>query len=176
MHLRLYDVADREACLGLFDSNVPAFFAPHEREDFQSFLADLERLPIRYFVLVDGGRAIACGGVGRRDDEARMCWGIVHGLRHGEGLGRIMLLARLVMGARLGATRAGLDTIPKVAPFFEREGFVITGGTDDYYGPGIHRRDLVLPLDDVTVARLRERLHTLATEKLTFDAGTLDKA
>lgn len=87
-----------------------------------------------------------------------MCWGIVDRIRQGEGLGRLLLLARLVRAAELGARRAGLDTIPAVVPFFEREGFVVTGGEDDAYGPGIHRRDLELVLDDTTVARLEKSL------------------
>ncbi len=174
MVLRPYRLEDREACLAVFDSNVPAFFAPHEREGFAAFLEDLERLEIRYFVLVDGERTIACGGVGRREDEARMCWGIVHGHRHGEGLGRLLLLVRLVRGAQLGARHAGLDTIPRVAPFFEREGFFITGGEDNHYGPGIHRRDLALALDDGVTTRLRARLDELVRGRVALAPGVLE--
>ncbi|MEA2749242.1 MAG: hypothetical protein QOI41_3385, partial [Myxococcales bacterium] len=173
MLLRPYEPSDRDACLVVFDSNVPAFFAPHEREGFASFLGDLDRFAVRYFVLVDGARIIACAGVGRRDDEARMCWGIVDGSRHGEGLGRLLLVLRLVRGAELGARHAGLDTIPSVAPFFEREGFVITGGEDDHYGPGIHRRDLSLVLDAATTANLRGRLATLLESRVTLAPGVL---
>ena len=175
MLLRRYEDADRAACLAVFDSNVPKFFAPHEREGFASFLGDLERFAVQYLVLLDSprpdARVIACGGVGRRDDEARMCWGIVDGTRHGEGLGRLLLLVRLVRGAELGARRAGLDTIPSVAPFFEREGFVITGGEDDHYGPGIHRRDLLLVLDDPTVSSLRTRVAALVKDRVVLGEG-----
>ena len=174
MLLRPYERADRAACLAVFDSNVPRFFAAHEREGFASFLDDLERFAVRYVVLVDGERIIACAGLGLRDGEARMCWGIVDGRRHGEGLGRLLLLLRLVRGAELGARRAGLDTIPSVATFFEREGFVITGGEDDHYGPGIHRRDLLLLLDEATVARARERVAALVKDRVTFAARVLD--
>ncbi len=171
MLLRRYEDADLAACLAVFDSNVPKFFAPHEREGFASFLGDLERFAVQYYVLVDGPRVIACAGVGRRDDEARMCWGIVDGTRQGEGLGRLLLLVRLVRGAELGARRAGLDTIPSVAPFFEREGFVITGGEDDHYGPGIHRRDLLLMLDEATVSSLRARVASLVEGRVVFGDG-----
>ena len=177
--LRRYEDADLAACLAVFDSNVPKFFAPHERHGFASFLGDLSRFAVQYYVLVDDPhgprpRVIACAGVGRRDDEARMCWGIVDGTRHGEGLGRLLLLVRLVRGAELGARRAGLDTIPSVAPFFEREGFVITGGEDDHYGPGIHRRDLLLVLDDTTVSSLRARVATLLNDRIELGEGILE--
>ena len=175
MLLRRYEDRDLAACLAVFDSNVPKFFAPHEREGFASFLGELERYAVQYFVLVDGpdprSRVVACAGVGRREDEARMCWGIVDAAHQGEGLGRLLLLLRLVRGAELGARRAGLDTIPSVAPFFEREGFVITGGEDDHYGPGIHRRDLLLMLDDATVSSLRARLAALIEGRVVLDDG-----
>ena len=32
--LRPYTPTDAPACLLLFDSNVPRYFAPHERQDF----------------------------------------------------------------------------------------------------------------------------------------------
>jgi hypothetical protein len=175
MILRPYRVEDRDGCLALFDSNVPAFFAAHERADFASFLdEDLHELGLRYFVLVEGERIIACGGVGLRGEDAVMCWGIVDGRRHGEGLGRLLLFTRLVSGARLGARRAVLDTIPKVAPFFEKEGFVITGGEDDHYGPGIHRRDLARPLDAAFTTRLRAEVERLARDRVVFAPGALD--
>ena len=170
LHLRPYTPTDREACLALFDSNVPAYFAPHERDDFVTFLDDdlvEEHLP--YFVLTGSTGPIACGGIGLRVGEVRMCWGIVSRLRHGERIGTFMLLARLCLGAKMGATRAGLDTIPKTVPFFERFGFVVVGGEDDHYGPGIHRRDLQLAFDSTTIAHLHARLAEAARDR--FDLG-----
>lgn len=163
--LRSYTPTDREACLALFDSNVPAFFAEVERASFVGYLDDdVVREGIRELVLVDGDRVVACGGLGLRDGEARMCWGIVHRERHGQHLGDLLLLVRLVLGARAGATRAGLDTIPAVTTFFARKGFVVTREEDDHYGPGIHRRDMELPLMEATVAALRAELSRLLVE------------
>lgn len=156
MRFRPYVPADRDACLALFDSNVPAYFAPSERDDYAAFL-DGDGVP--YFLLVEGERALACGGVAiSADGEARMCWGIVDGARHRERLGTRLLLERLVAGADLGASRAGLDTIPKTVPFFARFGFRVVREVPDGYGPGIHRRDLSLDLDASTTARLRALL------------------
>nr|MBC8799133.1 GNAT family N-acetyltransferase [Pseudomonas congelans] len=36
--LRPYTLADRERCLDIFDSNVPRYFDPAEREQFARFL------------------------------------------------------------------------------------------------------------------------------------------
>ncbi|MBL8715324.1 MAG: hypothetical protein JNL79_04980 [Myxococcales bacterium] len=160
--LRSYTRADREGCVALFDSNVPAFFAPAERASFVDYLDDdVVREGIQELVLVDGDRIIACGGLGLRDGEARMCWGIVHRERHGQHLGDLLLLTRLVLGAQAGANRGGLDTIPAVTTFFARKGFVVTRAEDDHYGPGIHRRDMELPLTEATVATLRAELARL---------------
>ncbi|WP_383698300.1 hypothetical protein, partial [Streptomyces sp. NPDC057494] len=40
MNLRLYRPADASACLSIFDSNVPTYFAPEERSDFGRFLQE----------------------------------------------------------------------------------------------------------------------------------------
>ena len=63
--IRPFDPADRAACLALFDSNVPEFFLPGERAEFETWLGQ----PFgsgeygEYFVLEDEGRVVACGGV-----------------------------------------------------------------------------------------------------------------
>ena len=155
MELRPYRSDDAAACLALFDTNVPAYFASEERPGYAEFLA---AMPVPYLVLLEDDRIVGCGGVGLRDGEARMCWGIVDGARHRAGLGTRLLLERLVAGAELGATRAGLDTIPRTVPFFARFGFVVVREVEDGYGPGLHRRDMQLVLDASTVERLRDEL------------------
>lgn len=158
--LRPYRDGDREACLGLFDSNVPKFFKPSERKDFVDFLDGERGSPeLRYLIIEDDGAVVGCGGVGVRGRDARMIWGIVAHARQGEGLGRYLLLSRLRMGAReMGATTASLSTIPDTVGFFERVGFRVTASMDDHWGPGIHRRDLDVVLDEERVAALDDAL------------------
>ncbi len=162
LRMRRYTQEDREACLALFDSNVPEFFVPAEREGFDAFLVDM---PVTYFVLENENEIVACGGVATREGEARMCWGIVGRAHHGEKIGTWLLLERLVAGVELGATRAGLDTIPKTVPFFERFGFRVVREVENGYGPGIHRRDMQLDFDPVSVAKLREQLASVRTSR-----------
>ena len=38
--LRAYESSDLSICLDLFDANTPAFFAPNERTDYHTFLAE----------------------------------------------------------------------------------------------------------------------------------------
>lgn len=156
MLLRSHLREDRDGCLAAFDSNVPSFFAPSERDGYVEYLDhDLPRERIESLVVEADGALVATGGVGLRDGEARMCWGIVHAAHHGRHLGECFLLARLLLGAAAGADRAGLDTIPKTTTFFARHGFSVVREVDDGYGPGIHRRDMALVLDAPRVATLR---------------------
>ncbi|NNF38715.1 MAG: GNAT family N-acetyltransferase, partial [Gemmatimonadetes bacterium] len=86
--------SDLEACLALFDSNVPDYFQLGERSEFRTFLDDL---PGPYVVLRDGdGEVVACGGWAVSENGvADLCWGMVRGDLHGRGWGRRLTLARL---------------------------------------------------------------------------------
>ncbi len=55
-----YRPARRDACLGLFDANCPAFFAPNEREVYAAFLDDGEGA---YTVCLEGETVVAAFGV-----------------------------------------------------------------------------------------------------------------
>ncbi|WP_218022956.1 hypothetical protein, partial [Calidithermus terrae] len=71
---RPYHPHDREACLAVFRSNVPRFFAPHEEREFAGFL---DELPCTYFVLEAAGEVLGCGGyyVAAGRGEGGLCWG-----------------------------------------------------------------------------------------------------
>ena len=65
MNVRPYHPNDEAACLALFGSNMPRFFAEAERPDFADFLATLvdPSAADPYFVIEEGGQVVACGGV-----------------------------------------------------------------------------------------------------------------
>lgn len=165
MRLRAYRAEDREGCLRVLDSNMPDYFLASDREEVGSFLDRLAEMGVRYFVIEDEddrGKIVACGGVAVDEKkDARMCWGMVHRARHRTGLGRVLLVARLLEGARMGARTASLATIPAVEGFFAKAGFALTGGEDDHYAPGMHRRDYAMTLD---VELLAQRFTELAAE------------
>lgn len=150
--LRPFTPADREACLALFDSNVPGFFAPHERAEFGTWLGQ----PFdsgefgEYFVLEDAGRVVACGGVwldpARPERSAGLSWGMVARDAHRRGYGSELLAFRLGRLRELGAREVHLDTTPQSAPFFARFGFREVGRVPGGYGPGLDRVDMVAEL------------------------------
>ena len=136
--VRPYAVADKDACLALFDSNVPAFFDPTERADFADFLDQPQG---HYFCIEQDGKIVGCGGFAREDrGQARFTWGMVDRGHHGDGLGRLLTEHRLQEIARDGSYgEADLSTTPRVAPFFAKFGFVETGFEKDGFAPGMDK-------------------------------------
>lgn len=154
MKIRSYTPSDRAACLALFNSNVPVFFHPSELMLFESFLDAIERgesgkptnREEHYYVLEDKDALVGCGGVCLREtgNEACMAWGMVDNALHRQGYGRELLIYRLEkMGELFPNSKVVLDTTQHSYSFFERFGFNTKKITDDFYGPGLHRYDMV---------------------------------
>ena len=145
---RPYEPKDREACLALFDSNVPRFFDPSERPVFEAFL---DQLDWPYQVIERDGRIVACGGHAVEPDgrTVSLCWGMVEAGLHGQGLGRRLTEARLAAARAVpGATSVRLDTGVHTTGFYERFGFVVETVLPDGYAPGSDRHDMRLRLRD----------------------------
>ena len=96
---RPYIFNDRSACLAIFDSNVPTFFAPEERADFCEFLGGINAEDRPYLVLTCQGSVIACGGLNAMTEtrQAVLAWGMVERALHGQGLGTRLTRARLAL-------------------------------------------------------------------------------
>ena len=145
MFLRGYSPADREACLLIFESNVPDFFLESERAVFGAFLKEL---PGPYFVIEDdAGAVVACGGyaVEPQTRQADLCWGMVRRDLHRRGIGDFLLrerLSSLASHEEIQAVR--LDTTQLTSAYYERVGFQVLRVTADGYGPGMHRYDMLM--------------------------------
>lgn len=143
VRVRPYVEADREVCLEVFDSNVPGSFRSWERDGFAGFLDDL---PGPFLVLEDkAGEVLGCGGVAAEPDgSGSLCWGMVRRDRQGEGLGRLLLEARVERLLALeGVRTVRLETIPETTGFFKRMGFQVVEREPDGYAPGMDRVVLV---------------------------------
>lgn len=147
---RSYDAADRAACLRLFETNVPKFFAASEANDFLDFL---DRFPKSYLVIDGEDRMLACGGWlpdAAEPKVAVLCWGMVDRSHHRRGLGAQLLAARVGQIEEDGGFDAiRLATSQHSAGFFSRFGFVAEVTVADGYGPGIDlcemRRQITAP-------------------------------
>lgn len=137
---REYAVADRAACMAVFESNVPVSFLESERGLFAAFL---DRLPGPYLVLEDeAGRIVACGGyaVTAGTTTADLCWGMVVRDRQGRGLGRALVEQRLALiRSDAAVTEVALETTQHTCVFYERLGFETVKVDPDAYAPGLDR-------------------------------------
>jgi ribosomal protein S18 acetylase RimI-like enzyme len=147
MSVRPYTGRDREACLAIFDTNVPDYFLPSERAEFAEYL---DALPGPYLVVTSERRVVACGGwavSGTRTDEAALCWGMVDGALHRRGFGRMLTQARLdQIRSNVAIRQVVLNTSQYTTTFYERLGFSVIATIHDGYGPGLHRCEMVLAL------------------------------
>lgn len=144
--LRPYTPTDAPACLALFDTNVPRYFAPHERQDFATYLLHPDRTH-DYLVIDHNGELVACGGLALGNEHtAAFCWGMVDRTRHRQGLGTQLSHARLAHAETLGAQRVTLSTSQHTQAFYAGLGFVVTHITPDGHGPGLDAVEMVLEL------------------------------
>ena len=146
--IRLYSPSDRSACLSIFDSNCPEFLDPSERADYEEFL-DSFAVSKGYLVFEQSGDIVAGGGIAFYPDDNTgwFCWGLVARDKHRQGLGRQLTKARIDLArGRQGITQLELDTSQKTKAFYESFGFVTKQITENGYGPGLDRYDMVLSL------------------------------
>ncbi|WP_218647408.1 GNAT family N-acetyltransferase [Sphingobium lactosutens] len=132
----------------MFDGNVPVFFAASERQDFVRFL-EQDAINSSYLVIERNGRVVACGGLAFEKDgkTASLCWGMVDRGLQKTGLGNALTQARLtVAAAKPGVIQIRLDTSQHTQGFYARFGFQTERITQEGYGPGLDRWDMLLSL------------------------------
>ncbi|MCF7751580.1 GNAT family N-acetyltransferase [Bacillus subtilis subsp. subtilis] len=144
--MRLFTPPDADACLALFDGNVPHFFGTHERADFAAYLQQPGR-QMDYLVIERHGRVVACGGWAMDDARtAAFCWGMVERALHRQGLGSELAQARLQQACARGAHRVVLSTSQHTRDFYAALGFGVTRVVADGHGPGLDAVEMVLEM------------------------------
>lgn len=136
--------SDHNACLAVFDSNLPDCFAAADRAEFENFL---RASSAPYFVMEHDNAILGCGGYYLADGVARLTWGMVHRDWQRRGLGRLLLLYRLREISKTGGSpMVQLATSPTTARFFERQGFKRMQTIKDGYAPGTDRIEMAMRL------------------------------
>jgi predicted GNAT family N-acyltransferase len=146
---RPYLSHDFSACLRLFDSNAPTFFAPEERAEFCEFLKDAAASDSMYLVLARKGSVIACGGLTTEagSPQARLVWGMVDSALHGQGLGAHLTQARLALArATPDLAEVVLSTSQHTGGFYQKFGFTVSKVIPDGFASGLDRWDMTLRL------------------------------
>lgn len=139
-----FRTSDLAACLQLFDSNCPAFFAPVERDGYEQFLSSG---PDGYEVgLLERG---VVGAYGLSADEpgiGQLRWILVDPESQGLGVGSAMM-RRVVDRARSSQLQeVHIAASHRSEPFFQRFGAITVSKSEDGWGVGMHRHDMVLDL------------------------------
>lgn len=160
-----YTPSDFEACLIIFDSNVPDFFAKSEREGFARFL---NSLPGPFWVVRDrsSSAVVGCGGLSMTDEgtTAWLRWGMVLAGRQRQGIGRRLIEVRLQwLGAQSTVRKMRVATTGRASGFFQRMGFELTSTEMDKYGPGLDRCDLEAGIQ--LLAQVRDGAFVLVPER-----------
>lgn len=135
---RTYDPKDHhDACLEVFRSNIPTYFAEKEVPGFIESLNDSDDL---YEVVLLEGELIGVGGiwVNRERGEGRLCFGMIHRDYQKRGFGKLLLERRLARIASYGfVSKITHETGQGTYTFFEKYGFETVRIDDDPEGIGI---------------------------------------
>lgn len=146
---RSYVPGDFSSCLSIFESNVPRYFAPAEREQFVQFLETKDPLRYLYFVSTLEGAVVACHGLelDATNQRASFAWGMVDRAFHGRGVGTCMTRERIKIAKETpNVAEVVLSTSQRTHGFYARHGFVVTKITPDGFGPGLDCYDMRLLL------------------------------
>lgn len=147
--IREYLSNDHNDCIEVFKSNVPDYFANQEIQDFENFLANIEKGKenVRFYVVQYNQKIIGCGGFVKMNDDSlfALAWGLVHKDFHGRGFGEKLLQHRIEQIKQIKPKFSlEIDTTQYSKGFFEKHGFRTTKVTYDYYTIGMHRHDMIL--------------------------------
>ena len=141
--IKSYNNCFFEPCLSLFKSNTPFFFDISEQVLFQNYLI---KANINYYILFDlNKKVIASGGYAHETDGSIvLTWGMVHQAFHNKGYGTLLLEYRLnKIQSEFRGTSIILNTSQKTFKFYERFGFQVIKITNNYYGDGLDRYDMI---------------------------------
>lgn len=147
--IRPYTQDDHSACMALFDSNVPKFFAASERPEFCDWLGSLPDPARPYLLIWQSGALVACGGLSRVPGNplASLVWGMVDSARHRRGLGTQLTRARIDLArADPSITTLRLSTSQHSMRFYQGFGFVLSRVLPNGFAPGLDQYDMDLLL------------------------------
>ena len=142
MLIRSYSTKDKLACLEVFSSNIPIFFAENELDEFAIFL---DGDTSTYLVVESEGEIFGCGGYYVRDGVGRLSWGMVKKDSHRSGFGSALLFARLDrLFNEHRVDIVAIDTSQYSSGFFEHFGFRTENVCENGLVTGLHKYQMTL--------------------------------
>lgn len=153
-NIRKYETVDHHACMEMFLTNVPKYFTLEEVDEYERFLSKLDDSTVTdnpfYYVMELDNRPIGCGGFGKKNGidgipSITFVWGMVDKAYHKKGFGEELLRFRLSeIKVQFPNWKVILDTTQFSYTFFEKYGFKTLKITENGYGEGMHRYDMIL--------------------------------
>jgi GNAT superfamily N-acetyltransferase len=143
---RPYLIADKTACLDIFDANCPASFAPGERDDYIEFLG--VKAAVYEVCLADDKVAGAFGLIGDTAERKSLRWILIDPSLQGKGIGRAMMGRVMDIANKSDATCLEIAASHRSASFFAKFGAESISFTDNGWGPNMHRIDMELLLHE----------------------------
>ncbi len=152
--IRSYLKSDRNECLKLFDLNCPRFFSRNERSSMELWLNGQDKGTITYkssmadfyYVALHNYEVVGCEGfyIVSNQPAARLTWSVINPENQSQGLGT-KLVSHCInqIESLFPSYRIELDTSQHTFAFFEKFGFQKTQITENGYGPGLHRYDMI---------------------------------
>jgi len=137
--VEVYKAKHKSACLAIFKTNMPKYFLLEEFHDFDKWL-DEKGLNGRYFVCLQNGQLVACGGYfyDNEREKAGLSWGMVDANLHRMGIGTQLTTFRVQkMIAEFPNETYMIDTSQHTAPFYQKMGFVTKEITPNGFGEGL---------------------------------------
>lgn len=143
MTIKPYTKDKFDDCVEIFISNLDKYFAAYELAYFKAFLENAA-YGNPFYVLVEDGDVIACGGYEKENEEITLTWGMVKREYHGQGYGKELTLYRLnEIGTNYPGITVKIDTSQHTMGFYEKQGFVTQEIEKDGYEPGLDKYIMV---------------------------------
>jgi N-acetylglutamate synthase-like GNAT family acetyltransferase len=134
--IRRYSKNDKLEVLQLLDLNIPYYFAPAEKTDFQNYLETEIEL---YYVLTFENKIIGCGGINFEDEKKTgiISWDIIHPEFQGKKFGKALLQYRIsVLKSLENVTKIIVRTSQMTFLFYQKQGFQLLEVKPNYWAKG----------------------------------------
>lgn len=136
--------ADTAACLTIFDTLCPAYFASNERDEFAEYLSE-QGDEYQIFRIEDGATLAGYGlHHSETDRTLRLNWIMVSPEAQGQQLGDTMMKDALAVLHASSMERLLISASQHSAPFFSRYGAIEQTRIPNGWGLGMHRVEMVI--------------------------------
>ncbi len=144
MKIQPYSKENYDQCVEIFISNIDKYFAEYELAEFKTFL-DYAATSGTYFVVIDEGVVVACGGFELFNEQMALTWGMVQRALQGQGYGKALTVYRLeAIRANHENVSVMIDTSQHTKGFYEKQGFVVQSVEKDGYDQGLDKYYMIL--------------------------------